>query len=640
MGKRLKELTRDVTKCMIKVNNVTLIERMLAQLDERDLSRIIIVVGYQAQRLIDFIDTLDIKTPIVYVTNDIYDQTNNIYSLHLAREYLLQDDTLLLESDLIFESEILDHLLDDPYPNLALVAKYESWMDGTVVIIDESNEILDFIDKSHFRFSDISRYYKTVNIYKFSKEFSSKYYVPILESYCLTRGRNEYYEQILRIIILLNKAELLAEAVIKATHVLPGEAWYEIDDIADLDIAESIFTPSIAEKLVKFQNRYGGYWRYPQMLDFCYLVNPYFPPQQLIDEMKANFERLIGSYPSGLDVNCLLAAKYFGLPTENVIVGNGASELIKSLMENFAGDIGVVVPTFEEYPNRGIRGAVVRHTPKNENFTYTADDLMNFFETKKISALVIINPDNPSGNYIPKQDVIRLAKWAENEDIRLIVDESFVDFADTIEPATLLDNRILQECPGLIVVKSISKSFGVPGLRLGVLASADTNLIADMKKDVSIWNINSFAEFFMQIWETYQPEYEHALQQFKVERELYINELKKIKNLRVIPSQANFVMCEVLGGCTAKHLTECLLDRYNILIKDLSSKAGVNGEYVRLAVRDREDNNAIIHALTEVLGNEQVHESSRMDLCAKRGRNTDAMQSEEWAPLNSPSVTE
>ena len=603
MGKRLKDLTHDVTKCMIKVNDATLIERMLEQLDNLNLSRIVIVVGYQAQKLIDFIDTLNVRTPIIYVTNDIYDKTNNIYSLYLARECLLQEDTLLLESDLIFESKILDHLLEDPYPNLALVAKYESWMDGTAVTINGSNEILDFIDKRHFKFADVPNYYKTVNIYKFSKEFSSKYYVPLLESYSSVLGRNEYYEQVLRIIILLNRAEVLEEAVVKATKVLPGEAWYEIDDLADLDIAESIFTPSISDKLVKFQSRYGGYWRYPQMLDFCYLVNPYYPPRQLIDEMKAYFERLIREYPSGLDVNCLLAAKYFGLPKEKIIVGNGASELIKSLMEKFIGNIGIVIPTFEEYPNRKDREAVVRYTPGNEDFAYTADDLMTFFETKNISALLLINPDNPSGNYIPRKDVIQLAKWAEDTGIRLIVDESFVDFADTIEPETLLDSQILENYPRLIVVKSISKSFGVPGLRLGILATNDTDLIANMKMDVSIWNINSFAEFYMQIWEKYQKDYAYALQRFKADRAVYIEELKKIKNLRVIPTQANYVMCEVLGGHTAKSLTEVLLDKYNIFIKDLSTKDGINGEYVRLAVRDMEDNRILVHALHEILEN-------------------------------------
>ena len=126
MGRRLKELTQDNTKCMVKVNGVTLIERMLRQLESQHLSRIVIVVGYQGQKLIDFIATLNIQTPIVYVNNPIYDKTNNIYSLFLARDYLCKEDTLLLESDLIFEDAVLAELVNDSRETLALVDKYES----------------------------------------------------------------------------------------------------------------------------------------------------------------------------------------------------------------------------------------------------------------------------------------------------------------------------------------------------------------------------------------------------------------------------------------------------------------------------------------------------------------------------------
>ena len=129
MGKRLKDLTANNTKCMVKVNGITLIERSLRQLDELGLKQIVIVVGYEGKKLIDFISTLGIHTPILYVDNPIYDKTNNIYSLALAKEYLLEDDTLLLESDLIFEEGILKKLMEDPRETLALVDKYESWMD-------------------------------------------------------------------------------------------------------------------------------------------------------------------------------------------------------------------------------------------------------------------------------------------------------------------------------------------------------------------------------------------------------------------------------------------------------------------------------------------------------------------------------
>ena len=126
MGKRLKELTQNNTKCMVKVNGVALIDRMLHQIDRKHLSRIVIVVGYEGQKLIDYIGTQDIQTPIVFIRNEIYDRTNNIYSLALAKDWLCQDDTLLFESDLIFEDAVLDMLVDDSRDTLALVDKYEA----------------------------------------------------------------------------------------------------------------------------------------------------------------------------------------------------------------------------------------------------------------------------------------------------------------------------------------------------------------------------------------------------------------------------------------------------------------------------------------------------------------------------------
>ena len=600
MGKRLKELTSDVTKCMIKVNGVTLIERMLSQLDKRNLSRIVIVVGYKADKLISFIETLNINTPIVYIENSVYDKTNNIYSLYLARDCLIEEDTILLESDLIFEDNALDKLLLNPYPNLALVAKYESWMDGTVVTVDSANQIVDFIDKRHFKFSDIKNYFKTVNIYKFSKEFSKEYYVPLLTSYSQVLGKNEYYEQILRIIILLNQADILDRAVIKA-EILEEESWYEIDDVADLDIAESIFASSTKEKLSKFQGRYGGYWRYPKLLDFCYLVNPYYPTQQLIDEIKANFEHLIADYPSGLDVNCLLAAKYFGIKKSHIIVGNGASELIKALMELSPGNIGIVVPTFEEYANRKMPGEIISFQPANRDFRYGASDLIDYFDDKNISSLLLINPDNPSGNYVTKDDVLRLASWALQKNVRLIVDESFIDFAETGFEDTILKDEILSAYSNLVVVKSISKSFGVAGLRLGVLASADEELLETIKSNVSIWNINSFAEFYLQIWEKYQKDYAAGIAKFKASRKAYISELNIISAIRVLPSESNYVMCEVLDKrFTSTTLTETLLDKYNLFIKDLKGKRGITGDYIRIAVKNDTENSALVSALRDI----------------------------------------
>ena len=586
MGKRLKDLTQNNTKCMVKVNGVTLIDRMLHQIESQHLSRIIIVVGYEGQKLIDYIGTLDIQTPIIYINNPIYDKTNNIYSLALAKDWLVKDNTLLFESDIIFEDAVLNTLVNDSRDTLALVDKYESWMDGTCVKLNEEDDIIDFVPGKNFDFNNTVDYYKTVNLYKFSKHFSETHYVPFLDAYQAALGENEYYEQVLRVIAMLD------QPVIKAKR-LSGQRWYEIDDIQDLDIAESLFATSEDERVKMLQGRYGGYWRYPKMLDFCYLVNPYFPTQKMKDEMKASFDTLLTEYPSGMRVNSLLAGKNFGIHQENIVIGNGAAELIKSLMESLNGKTGFVRPTFEEYPNRYEDS--VSYVPDNPDYSYKADDLMAFFEDHKIENLVVVNPDNPSGNYIPKKDVLRLIDWSKEKGIKLVIDESFVDFADE-ENSSIIDQDILDANPHLYVMKSISKSYGVPGIRLGVLASGDVEMIARMKKDVAIWNINSFGEFFMQIFEKYRKAYAAALVQIREERNRFQEELKKIKGIRVIPSQANYVMVEI--DRDPKELTKVMLIKHNLLIKELSGKTE-GKKYLRLAIRDTEDNNKLLAALRD-----------------------------------------
>ena len=592
MGRRLGELTNDNTKCMLEVNGTRLINRTLDAIAAVGIKRAILVVGYKAENVKKWVGQSYNGIEIVYVENPIYDQTNNIYSLFLAKEHLLNDDTILLESDLIFEPCVLSRIIDEPYPNLALVDKYESWMDGTVVTLDERLKIKGFFTKEEFRYSDIDSYYKTVNIYKFSREFSETHYVPFLEAYCHALGRNVYYEQVLKVITLLDDSPLKALP-------LSGEKWYEIDDIQDLDIASSIFARSDEERYRAVSSRFGGFWRYPHLLDFCYLVNPYFPPQQMVDEIKASFDTLLREYPSGMRVNSLLAAKYFGVAQEHIVVGNGAAELIKAYMEHYAGKMGILFPTFEEYPNRVDRESVVAYSPDNDSMQYSAEDIMAFYADKPIESLLVINPDNPSGNYIPYADLLRLIAWAKERGINIVIDESFVDFVDVEGEYSLLKDELLSHNPHLCVVKSISKSYGVPGFRLGVLASGNCELIARLKREVAIWNINSFGEFYMQIYEKYHKDYIDACRLFREERALFYEELQEVSMLRVIPSQANYFLCELTTTkFTATELAVRLLAKHDILIKDCSGKASFRGRnFIRLAVRDRKDNHKLVEAL-------------------------------------------
>lgn len=595
MGRRLGELTRDNTKCMVAVNGERLIDRLLRQLSRQSLERVVIVVGYKGTELRDYIGhRYDDMLKIEYAENPVFDKTNNIYSLALVKDQLQEDDTLLIESDLIFSDRLIPMIVEHPYPNLALVAKYESWMDGTMVRLDDNWNIVNFISKDAFDFDDADSYYKTVNIYKFSRDFLRQQYVPFLDAYTKAMGNNEYYENVLRIISMLNGHQMKALPI-------GQEKWYEIDDVQDLDIAEALFAND-EDVLRKYYGRYGGYWRFPQMLDFCYLVNPYFPSRRMRDELRSNFDTLLTEYPSGMKVNTLIASKCFGVSESYIVPGNGAAELIKILMEdNLQGKTGFIRPTFEEYPNRFDKEQQVTFVPQNDEYRYTADDLKAFFTDKDIQTLMLINPDNPSGNFIPKADVLGLAGWCEERNIRLVVDESFVDFSIDHATHSLLSNELLERYPHMAIMKSISKSYGVPGLRLGILASADKQLIAHIKKEVSIWNLNSFAEFFMQIYNKYEKDYKEACEKFVSERDCFESQLRNIPFLRVMPSQANYFLCEIQPPYTGAEIVVYMLRQHNILIRDCSLKPGLDPQkqYMRIAVRNHEDNMRLIKALRQ-----------------------------------------
>lgn len=591
LGKRMKYMTSDNTKCMVEVNGRKLIDRSLEILTRENIKRIVIVVGYCGDKVIDHLGDSYNGVPIVYVENPVYDKTNNIYSLALASELLEEDDTLLLESDLIYDAGIIRKLLLHPDSNVAVVDKYSARMDGTVVKISEEHDILAFIPKKYFDYREADSYYKTVNIYKFSKEFLQESYIPFLNAYSRALGLNQYYEQVLRVILTLEQNNLKAMP-------LEGEKWYEIDDLQDLSNAELLFANNEEEKLSLYQKRYGGYWKFPEITDFCYLVNPYFPPQRFIEECKHSFRELLENYPSGQSFQNLLAANYFDVTPEYILVGNGAAELICALMKVAPGKVGLPYPTFEEYPARISPDKLVRINTSSDDggFSYTIDLLRQYLN--EINSLVLINPDNPSGNFISKADLLLLAKECRDRNILFVVDESFVDFSSGQTENSIIHQDILDEYPNLVVIKSISKSYGVPGLRLGVIASRNCQLLESVRKNLSIWNINSFAEFFLQIMPKYKEAYEDACLKIANERDRFIGELEKIPFLKVFPSQANYVFCMVAPEIPSSFLTSKLLKDHGILIKDCSNKEGIpEGRYVRIAVKAKEENNVLISIL-------------------------------------------
>ena len=588
-GSRLGKYTKDNTKCMLNVHGKTLLERAIDALLEANIKDFIIVLGYKGENVKKYIKEkeLDKKINITYIDNNVYDITNNIYSLYLAKDYLVKDDTILLESDLIYDTSIVKKLVDSKYESAALIAKYEEWMDGTVVTLNKDNTINSFVEKKDFNYNEVNNYYKTVNIYKFSKEFSKRFYIPFLESYIKVYGNNDYYELVLKVISGLKEVKL---------HGLPlnNEPWYEIDDSQDYDIANAIFAPSMKEKLELFHKRFGGYWRFNGIKDYCYLVNPYFPTSKMIDKMKYFYNDLLFNYPSGQRVERLCASRMVdNVSEDNILIGNGAAELINNLRYVVGDNIALTIPSFNEYVRCFPNAKISYINSIKNNYRLSLEELIKKLDS--VDTLIVISPDNPSGSHLTFDETIKLLDRAKEKNKQVIFDESFIDFA--VNNYTLIDDEILNKYPNLIVIKSISKSYGVPGLRLGVLASGNKDYLKIINNNLPVWNINSFAEYFLQIINMYKKDYMHGCEQIKEERAKFYNELIKIEGLNVYPSEANYFMMQLNNG-SANELAEQLLEKDKVLIKVLNGKNGFDDkEYVRIAIKSREENDYLLESI-------------------------------------------
>ena len=263
-----------------------------------------------------------------------------------------------------------------------------------------------------------------------------------------------------------------------------------------------------------------------------------------------------------------------------------------------SGKIGIPIPAFNEYVRCFHNCEKVEIISKEDSFGLDVQTILDTID--KVDMLVLVNPDNPSGFFIESADMMKIISKCKSMDVRCIIDESFVDFAEKEKRYTLLQQELLEEYPNLVVIKSISKSYGVPGLRLGVLASGDEDLLKRITDYLAIWNINSLAEYFLEIMPLYIKEYINACNKLGEERKRFAKKLSEVGYLTVYPSQANYILCKVTG-IPSRELATTLIEKYNILIKDLSLKSGFSGkQYVRIAIRTEEENDILINALKQI----------------------------------------
>ncbi len=233
LGTRLRPLTEKMPKCLVKINGQSILVNALNHLAENGIIETILVVGYLKEKIKKTIGNTWSKMKISYVDNDLYNQTNNSYSLWLAIENL-NENVLVLEGDVFFENKLLTNLIQDSRKNLSIVEAYNPNLDGTFVAIDQGQKILQVIHKkdrpTDFTCTDK---FKTVNLHKFSRSFLQNHLRPTLKKHIQNQNGTEPIEFILNEIVK-NYHNLYAFNVKK-------EKWFEIDDINDLKKAEAIF---------------------------------------------------------------------------------------------------------------------------------------------------------------------------------------------------------------------------------------------------------------------------------------------------------------------------------------------------------------------------------------------------------------
>ncbi|MCZ6712211.1 MAG: aminotransferase class I/II-fold pyridoxal phosphate-dependent enzyme [Gammaproteobacteria bacterium] len=592
-GSRLHPLTQNIPKCLVQVGGTSLIERALTALASQGVKEAVIVVGYKGEAIRDRIGLRFAEVDIRYVEAPEYATTNNIRSLWDAREYL-DRDTLLLEADVVFDPGVIAALLAESRSSAA-VAPYERALSGTVVRRDADGRVTSFTlraDQSRkFNSADT---YKTVNIYLLREQLLREQIRPRLCSAIAAGDVNAYYESIFRDCVADGSSSTdLAAVDVSASR------WSEIDDERDLDAAEFQFLDR-EKQFDRIQHLHGAYWRYG-FTDHSYLYNMYFPPAEMLYAFQDNLRDIVTNYPVAQNELARLVSIWTGASPNHLAVANGAAELIKILGNQFARRLTIPTPSFNEYEEVITQGELNRFPLEPGTFELDIDAFAKSAIAWESDTVVIVTPNNPTAVSASTDDVLRLARLLENHDCRLIVDESFIEFSRAGAAGSV--EAMVETFPNLTVIKSVSKVFGVAGLRLGYLLSADREFIDDVRSCLPIWNINGLAEEFLRTLGRYRNEFLESCDLTRAAcRELY-EDLLALRGIRPIEPDANFILCKLTdASVTGPEIARRLYVEHNILIKDCAAKSMPEADrYLRIASRTPDENRVLVSALAATL---------------------------------------
>ncbi len=343
-----------------------------------------------------------------------------------------------------------------------------------------------------------------------------------------------------------------------------------------------------------------GYQRAKDIVDFCFIANPYYPTSEMLEDLQASLPNVIKSYPSS---NPLMSQKHLAavlnVDPEHLIIGNGATELIALIKLTLIDRIAVPIPTFGEYIEKmkDARDAEVYALDPEDRYQLHLDDYLSWVNKRKLTCLLVINPGNPTGQFIHLEEMVEFLHSARGMEL-VIVDESFIDFAGDPIPSLL---PIADQFTNLLIVRSMSKHCGVPGLRLGYCYSSNLYILNRLRRFLPTWNLNTIAQYFLSLLPDADAAYHEGRRRLIGDVKQLYDDLLVIPQLEVYPTGANFLLFKVLNGMTAKELQMRLLEEHEMYVRDCSNKLGMDTFHIRVASQGREKDKRLVEALRTLL---------------------------------------
>jgi len=355
-----------------------------------------------------------------------------------------------------------------------------------------------------------------------------------------------------------------------------------------------------SEKYEFISKQHGGYYRH-NFIDHAYLYNLYFPPEAVFKRFKDQIYDLVLNYPVAQEALAELVSKIINQPAERIVVGNGAAELIKIVSGHIAEKLIVPVPSFNEYANAAPAGKFVEFPLEFPSFELDVDKFAAEALRVKADVSIVVTPNNPTSLLIPKADIIRLAKKLELQNCMLIVDESFMDFAENPEKVSI--EKEIEYYPNVAILKSMSKAYGICGIRIGYMLSTNSKFMKAVKNGIHIWNINGFAEDFLRVLPDYKGKFIESCKKVRSDRDRLYSKLCAIKGMIVFKPTANYIFCRLPNALpSAPEIMKKLFIEHNIYIKDCSGKTQPDSDrYLRIASRTHEENCKLVSALIDVM---------------------------------------